>query len=485
MGLAATAAPRKLFIGGQWVEPATGRSFSVVNPATEEAIVEVAEGGAQDVDAAVQAARKAFDEGKWASLGPGERARLMGKAADLLESKLDEFVHLETANCGKTLAESRIELTLAAEVLRYFAGWATKHSGETIPSRPQALLYTMREPVGVVGAITPWNFPLLLAMWKVAPALATGNTIVHKPATLTPLTALKFAEVVQAAGFPEGVFNVVPGPGATVGEAILAHPGVDKVAFTGDSATGKRVMRACADTLKKVSLELGGKSPNIVFADADLDAAARGALNAIFYNKGEVCAAGSRLFVEEAVKEDLLGRLVDRAKKTVVGDPLDKGTRMGPVISKTQLEKVLSYVEAGKKEGARLSTGGDRPSHLSKGYFMNPTIFADVKNSMKIAREEIFGPVLSVLSFKDVGDAVAQANDTMYGLAAAVWTKDVKKAHRVARAIKAGTVWVNAYNLYDAALPFGGTKQSGFGRELGRDALDPYTQTKSVWIDLS
>jgi aldehyde dehydrogenase (NAD+) len=372
-------------------------------------------------------------------------------------------------------------------MLRYYAGQATTIHGETIPnSLPGEIFsYTLKEPVGVVGAITPWNFPLLLSMWKYGPALATGCTIVHKPASLTPLTALKFAEVVAAAGFPEGVFNVVPGPGGSVGTALVTHPGVDKIAFTGDSSTGRQIMKLCADGLKKVSLELGGKSPNIVFADADLDAASRGALNAIFYNKGEVCAAGSRLFVEEPAKEEFLARVADRAKKTTVGDPLDKNTRMGPVISKGQLDKVLEYVEAGKKDGAKLVAGGDRPANLQKGFFVNPTIFSDVKNSMRIAREEIFGPVLSVLSFKDQADAVSQANDSLYGLAAAVWTKDVKKAHQIARAVKAGTVWVNTYNLYDVALPFGGFKQSGFGRELGKEALDQYTMTKSVWMDLS
>ncbi|MBI4564283.1 MAG: aldehyde dehydrogenase family protein [Planctomycetes bacterium] len=476
---------KQLFINGQFTDASGGRAFSVLNPATEESIAEVAEADARDVERAVLGARKAVDEGKWASMGPSERSRLMFKAADLMEQKLDEFIQLETSNTGKTLIESKIELSLAVEVLRYYAGWASKHAGETLPSGPKAFLFTLKEPVGVVAAITPWNFPLLLAMWKVAPALATGNAIVHKPASLTPLTALRFAEVVVAAGFPEGVFNVVPGPGATVGAALVTHPGVDKVAFTGDTSTGREIMRSAADGLKKISLELGGKSPNIVFADADLDAAGRGALNAIFYNKGEVCAAGSRLLVEESVQDELVGRVAERAKKTAVGDPLDKNTRMGPVISKTQLQKVLSYIEAGKGEGARLAVGGDRPAHLSKGYFVNPTVFTGVRSSMKIAREEIFGPVLSILSFKDPADAMAKANETMYGLAAAVWTRDLKKAHRVARALKAGTVWINTYNLYDVALPFGGYKQSGFGRELGREALDLYTQTKSVWVDLS
>ncbi len=474
----------KLFINGQFVDGSSGKTFKVINPANESVLAEVSEGSEHDADTAVKAARAALD-GKWAATSPGDRARLMLKAADLMEQKLDEFVQLETANCGKTLFESKVEIRLSIDVLRYYAGWATKFSGETLPSGPGAFLFTLREPVGVVAAITPWNFPLLLSMWKYGPALATGNTIVHKPASLTPMTALKFAEVIQAAGFPEGVFNVVPGPGTSVGNALVTHPGVDKIAFTGDSSTGRGIMRLCADSLKKVSLELGGKSPNIVFADADLKGASGGAIGAIFYNKGEVCAAGSRLFVEESIKDEFVAAVTERAKKTTVGDPLDKNTRMGPVISKGQLDKVLSYVDSGKSEGAKLVHGGERPANLPKGYFVTPTIFTDVKNSMKIAREEIFGPVLSILSFKDVADAVAQANDSIYGLAAAVWTKDIKKAHKVARAVKSGTVWINTYNQYDAELPFGGTKQSGFGRELGREALDQYTQTKSVWVDLS
>jgi acyl-CoA reductase-like NAD-dependent aldehyde dehydrogenase len=474
----------QLFINGKFVAAASGKTFKVINPANESVLAEVAEGDASDADAAVKAARAALD-GKWAATPPGERARLMLKAADLMEAKLDEFVALETSNCGKTLFESKVEIRLSIDVLRYYAGWATKFAGETLPSGPNALLFTLREPVGVVAAITPWNFPLLLSMWKYGPALATGNTIVHKPASLTPMTALKFAEIIQAAGFPEGVFNVVPGPGSSVGNALVTHPGVDKIAFTGDSTTGKGIMKLCADSLKKVSLELGGKSPNIVFADADLKGASGGAIGGIFYNKGEVCAAGSRLFVEESVKDEFVAAVTERARKTTVGDPLDKNTRMGPVISKGQLDKVLSYVEAGKSEGAKLAHGGDRPANLPKGYFVTPTIFTDVKNTMKIAREEIFGPVLSILSFKDVADVVAQANDSIYGLAAAVWTKDIKKAHKVARAVKAGTVWINTYNQYDAELPFGGYKQSGFGRELGKEALDQYTQTKSVWVDLS
>ncbi len=474
----------KLFINGQFVDSSSGKTFKVLNPANESVLAEVAEAAEKDADAAVKAARAALD-GKWGAMAPAERARLMLKAADLMESKLDEFVQLETANCGKTLFESKVEIRLSIEVLRYYAGWATKFAGETLPSGPTNFLFTLREPVGVVAAITPWNFPLLLSMWKYGPALATGCTVVHKPASLTPMTALKFAEVVAAAGIPEGVFNVVPGPGSSVGQSLVTHPLVDKVAFTGDSSTGKGIMKLCADGLKKVSLELGGKSPNIVFADADLKGASGGAIGAIFYNKGEVCAAGSRLFVEESVKDEFLAAVTERAKKTTVGDPLDKNTRMGPVISKSQLDKVMSYVDSAKSEGAKLVHGGDRPANMAKGFYVNPTIFSDVKNSMKVAREEIFGPVLSVITFKDAADVVAQANDTIYGLAAAVWTKDIKKAHKVARAMKAGTVWINTYNQYDVELPFGGYKQSGFGREMGREALDQYTMTKSVWVDLT
>ncbi len=476
---------RKLFIGGQWVDPSTGRFFPTINPATEQPIAEIAEGGPQDIDRAVAAARKAFDEGKWASMTAAQRGRVLWKIADLLEAKVDEFAMLETLDAGKPLAESKhVEMAECIEVLRYYAGFATKITGETLPAKANAFVYTLREPLGVVGAVTPWNFPLLLAVWKIAPALAAGNTVVHKPASWTPLTALKFAEIAQEAGLPDGVHNVVPGPGSTAGQALVTHPGVDKISFTGETSTGKSIMRGAADSLKRVSLELGGKSPNIVFADADLDAAARGATTGIFYNKGEVCCAGSRLFVEESVHDALLEKLLGRVKKLTVGDPLDKATRMGPIIAKAQLEKVQEYIEFGKREGAKLVCGGDRPN-LPQGYYLNPTIFTGVSNEMKIAREEIFGPVLATIPFKNVEEAIAKGNETAYGLAAAVWTRDVKKAHRVARAIKAGTVWVNTYNMFDASAPFGGYKQSGFGRELGREALELYTQVKTVWMDLA
>ena len=388
---------------------------------------------------------------------------------------------------GKTLFDSgKVELPFAAEVFRYYAGWTTKIHGETLNLRDGAFTFTLRQPLGVVGAIVPWNFPFLLASWKIAPALAAGNTLVLKPASLTPLTALRFAELTQEAGLPEGVFNVVPGPGGKAGMALVRHPGVDKIAFTGSTEVGKGIMREAAGSLKRVSLELGGKSPNIVFADADMEAALRGAMTGIFYNKGEVCAAGSRLLVEQRVHDEFVGKLVERVKGLKVGDPMDKATRMGPVVSAQQLQTVLGYVEAGRREGATLAAGGERVRvGDGRGYFVQPTVFTGVTNAMRIAREEIFGPVLSVIPFKDADDAVAQGNETFYGLAAAVWTRDVGKALRVARALRAGTVWVNAYNLYDAALPFGGFKESGFGRELGQAGLDLYTEVKSVWVDLS
>jgi aldehyde dehydrogenase (NAD+) len=477
----------EVFVGGQWRPPASGETYTTINPATEEVSAHVAKGDERDVDAAVQAARRAFDQGPWPRMAAAERTRVLWKLADLINANLDEMARLESVNTGKTLFDSgKVELPFAAEVFRYYAGWTTKIHGETLNLRDGAFTFTLRQPVGVVGAIVPWNFPFLLASWKIAPALAAGNTVVLKPASLTPLTAFRFAELTQEAGLPEGVFNVVTGPGGKVGMALVRHPGVDKVAFTGSTDVGKGIMKEAAGTLKRVSLELGGKSPNVVFADADMDAALRGALTGIFYNKGEVCAAGSRLLVEQRVHDEFVGKLVDRVKGLKVGDPMDKGTRMGPVVSAQQLETVLSYVDAGRREGATLASGGERVRvGEGRGYFVQPTIFTGVSSTMRIAREEIFGPVLSVIPFKDAEDAVAQGNETFYGLAAAVWTRDVGKALRVARALRAGTVWVNAYNLYDAALPFGGFKESGFGRELGQAGLDLYTEVKSVWVDLA
>jgi acyl-CoA reductase-like NAD-dependent aldehyde dehydrogenase len=477
----------EVFIGGQWRPPASGETYATINPATEETSAQVAKGDERDIDLAVQAARRAFDQGPWPRMAAAERARMLWKLADLITGNLDEMARLESVNTGKTLFDSgKVELPFAAEVFRYYAGWTTKIHGETLNLREGAFTFTLRQPLGVVGAIVPWNFPFLLASWKIAPALAAGNTVVLKPASLTPLTALRFAELTQEAGLPEGVFNVVPGPGAKAGMALVRHPGVDKIAFTGSTEVGKGIMREAAGSLKRVSLELGGKSPNIVLADADLDAALRGALTGIFYNKGEVCAAGSRLLVEQRIHDEFVARLLERVKGLKVGDPMDKATRMGPVVSAQHLESVLRYVEAGRREGATLAAGGERARvGDGRGYFVQPTVFTDVTSAMRIAREEIFGPVLSVIPFKDADDAVAQGNETFYGLAAAVWTRDVGKALRVARSLRAGTVWVNAYNLYDAALPFGGFKESGFGRELGQAGLDLYTEVKSVWVDLA
>ena len=477
----------QVFIGGQWRPPASGETYATINPATEEESARVAKGDERDIDLAVQAARRAFEQGPWPKMTAAERARILWKLGDLITANLDEMARLESINTGKTLFDSgKVELPFAAEVFRYYAGWTTKIHGETLNLRDSAFTFTLRQPVGVIGAIVPWNFPFLLSSWTIAPALAAGNTVVLKPASLTPLTALRFAELTAEAGLPAGAFNVVPGPGGKVGMALVRHPGVDKIAFTGSTEVGKSIMREAAGSLKRVSLELGGKSPNIVFADADMEAAVRGALTGIFYNKGEVCAAGSRLLVEERVHDEVVGKLVERVKALKVGDPLDKSTRMGPVVSKQQYETVLGYIEAGKREGATLAAGGERAAvGNGKGYFLQPTIFTGVSNAMKIGREEIFGPVLSVIPFKDVEEGIAQGNETFYGLAAAVWTRDVAKALRAARALRAGTVWVNAYNLYDAALPFGGFKESGFGRELGAAGMDQYTEVKSVWVDLS
>ena len=475
-----------LFVGGEFVPAASGKRFATVNPATGEAIAEVAEAGREDLDRAVAAARKAFESGPWAAMKPRQRGQILKRAADALASRADEFGRVETLDNGKPIFEAaKIDMPAAAECLAYFGEYADKLYGETYPSRPDAFLMTVREPVGVVGAITPWNFPLLQAMWKIAPALALGNSVVLKPASVTPLTCLMFAELLASAGLPPGAFNVIPGPGAVVGQAMAEHPGIDKISFTGETETGKSILRAAAGTVKKVSMELGGKSPNIVFADADLEAAARGAINAIFYGKGELCSAGSRLLVEESVHDALVEKVAERAKKMTPGDPLDPKTRLGSLVSEKQRENVERYVESGRKEGARVVAGGHRAEVNGKGAFFEATVFDGVKPEMTIAREEIFGPVLATLTFKDEAEAVSVGNSTIYGLAAAVWCKDVKKALRTARALKAGTVWVNTYNFYDPGLPFGGYKQSGFGRERGRHALEEYTQVKSIWVDLT
>jgi len=477
----------QLFINGEFVDARSGETFATINPATEETITNVASAGTDDVDAAVKAARAQMEPGSdWQKMKPRDRAKVMWRIADMLTAKADEIGRIETLDNGKPIFESQyVDTPAAAECLYYFAGWSGKVTGDTIPVADNAFTYTLREPIGVVGAITPWNFPLMLAVWKIAPALACGNTVVIKPASNTSLSLLKFAEYAKECGLPAGVLNVIPGRGSVVGNALVDHPGVDAIAFTGSTEVGRGLMARASKTLKKISLELGGKSPNIVLADADLEAASRGALNAIFYGKGEVCAAGSRLLVEESVHDAFMEKVAERATKMVAGDPLHPKTRLGAIVSKEQMETVLSYIEAGKSEGAKLLAGGERADiGTGKGYFIKPTIFTDVEVDHRIAKEEIFGPVLATLRFKDADDAIAKGNNTVYGLAAAVWTKDVSKAHRIARALKAGTVWVNTYNLYDPALPFGGFKESGFGRDQGRDALEKYTQTKSVWVNL-
>ncbi len=478
--------PGKLFIGGEWVD--TGRTFDTINPATGEVLTQVAEASPGDVDRAVSAARKAFDQtgkGTWRFMSASERGRLLWKIADMIEQNIDEFAELETLDNGKPIFESRyVDMPMVVDVFRYYAGWATKIHGETVNTFDNAFTYTLREPVGVVGAITAWNFPLLLVSWKVAPALACGNTVVLKPAEQTPLTALRFAEIAQQAGLPAGVLNVVTG-GPETGKALVQHPGVDKVAFTGSTMVGKEIMRSAADTLKRVTLELGGKSPNIVFADSDIDSAVKGAINGIFYGKGEVCCAGSRLFVESKVQDEFTQKLLDRAKKLQPGDPLDPKTRLGAIVSQEQMKTVLGYIEAGKQEGATVLTGGKRASVSgANGFFIEPTVFGGVKNEMKIAQEEIFGPVLATLTFDDVDQVAALANQNPYGLAAAIWTRDIKKAHALSRRLKAGTVWINTYGLMDASLGFGGFKQSGIGRELGMHAIEHYTEMKSVWLSL-
>ncbi len=476
----------RLWIGGEWVDARDGRSFPTTNPATGEVVAEVAEARAEDVDRAVSAARRAFRDPAWRGIGPHERSRLLWRLSDLVEREADRLGELETRDNGKTHFESRrVDVPSAVETLRYYAGLADKVQGDTIGVPGPFLNYTLREPVGVVGAIIPWNFPLSMAAWKVAPALACGNAVVLKPAEETPLTALLLGELAAEAGFPPGVLNVTPGFGETAGRALVEHPDVDAISFTGSTAVGKEVMRGAAGTLKRVSLELGGKSPNVVFADADLGAAVKGASNGVFYGKGEVCAAGSRILVEASVYDEFVDGLEALARATKVGDPMDPRTRLGAIVSEAQLDRVAGYVDAGLREGAKLVAGGERLTVNGRGNFFAATIFRDVDPAMRIAREEIFGPVAAVVRFEDADDAIRIANDSLYGLAAGVWTRDVGKAHRLAAEIDAGTVWVNTYNRYSPASPFGGCKESGFGPDLGfQSALEKYTRLKSVWVAL-
>jgi aldehyde dehydrogenase (NAD+) len=476
--------PTKLLINGKWVNSTSGKTFPTVNPSTGDVITQVAESDAADVDKAVAAARAAFDKGPWRKMSASQRGRLMNKLADLVEKYADELAQLEALDNGKPAHIARaadVNLTMAC--YRYYAGWADKIQGKTIPVNGRYFCYTKHEPVGVVGQIIPWNFPLLMQAWKLGPALAAGCTVVMKPAEQTPLTALRVGELIMEAGFPEGVVNILPGYGPTAGAAIARHFDVDKVAFTGSTEVGHLIMKAAAETnLKRVTLELGGKSPNIVFADADMDEAIEGSHQALFFNQGQCCCAGSRLFVEEKCYDEFVEKSVARAKKRMVGNPFDKTTEQGPQVDQDQFDKVMSYIDSGKQEKANLATGGKRVG--DKGYFIEPTVFTDVRDDMKIAREEIFGPVMTILKFKDMSEVVERANKTMYGLAAAVWTKDITKAHAIADGVRAGTVWVNCFDVFDAAAPFGGFKQSGIGRELGEYSLSNYSEIKTVTIKL-
>ncbi len=471
------------FIGGRWVPAASGNTFETINPSTEEVLAQVAEGDAEDVDAAAMAARDALENGPWSKMDARDRGRLMHRLADLMEEELDELAALESLDNGKPIRDAKAaDLPLAIDCLRYYAGYADKLYGQTIPVRGNYFTYTRREPVGVVGQIIPWNFPILMVCWKWGPALAAGCTIVMKPAEQTPLTCLRLARLAQKAGIPDGVINVVPGYGPTAGASIVKHPGIDKVAFTGEHRTAQIIMRDASETLKRLTFELGGKSPNIVFADADLDAAAVGSHFGLYFNQGQCCCAGSRLFVEEKVYDKFVDKLAAMNKSRKLGDPLDPSTEQGPQVDQAQFDKIMHYIDLGKKEGAQCITGGKRFG--DRGYYVEPTMFGNVRDDMSIAKDEIFGPVLSVLKFKDVNEIVDRANNTMFGLAAAVWTRDISKAHHLAAKIKAGTVWINCYDVFDAAAPFGGFKMSGLGRELGERGLDAYTETKTVTVSL-
>ncbi len=481
------AAPKvrltKLFINNEWVAAADGGEFETYNPATGDVIASVAEGKAADIDKAAKAARKALNSEPWRSMDAADRGNLLFKLAALVEQNKPELAALESLNCGKTITDALGDMQGVANTLRYYGGWADKIEGRTPPVRGSFLSYTLRQPIGVVGQIIPWNFPLLMMAWKLGPALACGNTVIMKPAEQTPLTALRMAELIAEAGFPAGVVNMVNGFGETAGAALCTHPDVDKIAFTGHVDTAKIIQKATADTLKRTSYELGGKSPNVIFADADLDEAVAGSFHAIYFHGGQCCTAGSRLFVEEKIRDEFVSKLAAKAKERRIGDPLDPNTQQGPQVSQEQFDKILGYVDLGQKQGAKLVTGGQRVG--DKGYFVEPTIFDGVKDDMAIAKDEIFGPVVSVLPFKSVEDVFERANRTNYGLAAAIWTKDLDKAHLYAKHVKAGTVWVNCYHVVDTSTPFGGFKQSGHGRENGEAALELYTELKTVTIKLN
>ncbi|GAA5506726.1 aldehyde dehydrogenase family protein [Novipirellula caenicola] len=483
------SSPKKMLIGGKWVDAQSGKTFEVFDPASDQVIAEVAEGEAADVELAVAAARKAFDQGPWSRMSGSERSRLIWRIAELIEEHADELAQIETLDNGKPFAVAKAaDVALAADMFRYMAGWATKIEGNTIPIHlpyaPDAEFhaFTLREPVGVVGQIIPWNFPLLMAAWKLAPALTTGCTVILKPAEQTPLSALRLGELILQAGVPDGVVNIVTGFGETAGAAIASHEQIDKVAFTGSTEVGKLIINAATGNLKRVSLELGGKSPNVIYDDADLDSAIAGAADAIFFNQGEVCSAGSRLFVQKGVYDEVVAGVSEIAKNLKVGSGFDASTQMGPLVSREQFDRVTGYLKAGVAEGAEAAAGGsalDRP-----GYFVQPTVLKNASEDMSVVREEIFGPVVAAMPFGDESELVNQANNTAYGLAAGIWTRDISKAHRFAKAVKAGSVWINCYSVFDAALPFGGYKQSGWGREMGHAVLENYLQTKSVCVSL-
>jgi phenylacetaldehyde dehydrogenase len=479
----------KILINGKWVEAASGKTFPTFNPATGDVLSRVAEGDKEDINRAVKAARAAFDSGPWSKITPSERGRMIWKLGDLIEKHLKEFAQIESLDNGKPLTVARVaDVPLAADLFRYMAGWATKIEGNTIPisagaGKTQFLAYTLREPVGVVGQIIPWNFPLLMAAWKLGPALASGCTVVLKPAEQTPLSALLLGELIQEAGIPDGVVNIVPGYGETAGASLSAHPNVDKVAFTGSTEVGKLILQAAAGNLKKVSLELGGKSPNIVLDDADVDSAIPGAASAIFFNHGQCCCAGSRLFIEHQIFDKVVDGVAAYANNIRVGPGMDPTSDMGPLVSEEQLNRVCGYLESGLSEGAKAVTGGSRSGE--KGYFVQPTVLVNTNEKMKVVREEIFGPVVTAIPFRNIEEIAAQANNSNYGLAAGVWTRDIKKAHKLAGLLRAGTVWINCYNIFDAALPFGGYKESGWGREMGHEVLEQYTEVKAVCTPIS
>lgn len=470
-------------IDGNWVPSVSGKTFETINPATEEVIADVAEGDAADIDAAVKAARHAFDKGPWRRMDARERGRLMYRLADLIEEEIDELAALESLDNGKPIRDARAaDLPLVIDCIRYYAGFADKIHGETIPIRGKYFTYTRKEPVGVVGQIIPWNFPMLMAAWKWGPALAAGCTIVMKPAEQTPLTCLRMGQLAKEAGFPDGVVNVVPGYGPTAGASLVKHPGVDKIAFTGEHITAQTIMRESADTLKRLTFELGGKSPNVIFSDCDIEAAAKGAHFGLYFNQGQCCCAGSRVFVQKSIHEEFVQRIVKMNQARQLGNPLDPATEQGPQVDKNQMDKILKYIDLGKKQGAQCLSGGERFG--DKGYYVSPTVFDNVSDDMDIARDEIFGPVMSILTFDDQDELIERANNTFYGLAAAVWTQDITKAHRIANELRAGTVWVNCYDVFDAAAPFGGFKMSGQGRELGAEGLKPYVESKTVTVAL-